>query len=82
MESDDVKRIREHCGLTQADLADMLGVTRNAVNLWEMGDRKIDGPTATLLAIIRAVRTHNRPALAKILGRFRVKTALQQRKKR
>lgn len=80
MEPADVKRIRHQCGLTQADLADMLGVTRNAVNLWEMGARKVDGPTKILLALIRAVRTHNRPALAKILGRFRVKTELQRRK--
>ena len=82
MDRDDVKRIREKCGLTQQDLADLACVERNTINRYEMGLRKIDGPMKIVLEIIRAVRTNNKPALAKILGRFRVKTDRQRRTKR
>lgn len=37
MIADKVKLLREKGGMTQADLARKLGVTRSGVNAWEMG---------------------------------------------
>ena len=34
---DRIKLLREKSGLTQADLAKQLGITRSGVNAWEMG---------------------------------------------
>lgn len=32
-----IKRLREQRGMTQADLAKRLGITRSSVNAWELG---------------------------------------------
>lgn len=37
MIADRIKSIREEKGLTQADLAKQLGITRSSVNAWELG---------------------------------------------
>ena len=37
MIADKIKILREKRGLTQADLAKRLGITRSGVNAWEMG---------------------------------------------
>lgn len=37
MVAERIKQLREQCGLTQADLARNLGITRSSVNAWEMG---------------------------------------------
>ncbi len=37
MVADRIKALREQNGLTQADLAKKLGITRSGVNAWEMG---------------------------------------------
>ena len=37
MVADRIKAIREQRGLTQADLAKRLGITRSSVNAWEQG---------------------------------------------
>lgn len=37
MVADRIKAIREQKGLTQADLAKQLGITRSSVNAWEQG---------------------------------------------
>ena len=37
MIADKIKLLREKGGMTQADLARKLGVTRSGVNAWEMG---------------------------------------------
>lgn len=34
--SDRIRYLREKCGLTQTDLAKQLGISRSAVNSWEM----------------------------------------------
>lgn len=44
---DRIKNLRENMGLTQSQLANRLGVTRAAVNAWEMG---ISFPSTALLA--------------------------------
>lgn len=35
--SERIKQLREHLGITQAELARRLGLTRSSVNGWEMG---------------------------------------------
>ena len=37
MIADQIKLLREQAGMTQAELARKLGVTRSGVNAWEMG---------------------------------------------
>lgn len=37
MIADRIKMLREENGLTQADLAKILGITRSSVNAWEQG---------------------------------------------
>jgi len=37
MIADKIKYLRDEKGLTQTDLAKMLGITRSSVNAWEMG---------------------------------------------
>ena len=37
MIADKIKTLRESNGLTQADIAKKLGITRSSVNAWEMG---------------------------------------------
>lgn len=47
-----VKAARQRLQLTQEQLGKALGVTRNAVNQWEMGVRRISEPTARLLTLL------------------------------
>lgn len=37
MISEKIKELREHCSISQAQLAKKLDVTRSSVNAWEMG---------------------------------------------
>ncbi len=37
MISDKIKTLREQKGLTQSELARIIGITRSSVNAWEMG---------------------------------------------
>ncbi|MGM9648054.1 MAG: helix-turn-helix domain-containing protein [Eubacteriales bacterium] len=37
MIADKIKELREHKGITQSELAKLLGITRSSVNAWEMG---------------------------------------------
>jgi transcriptional regulator with XRE-family HTH domain len=52
MAPDELRRVRERLGWTQADLADALGVHRVTVAKWEAGDRSIPEPVARLAARI------------------------------
>ena len=49
MISDNIKRLRENAGLSQAGLARKLGVTRASVNAWEM---ELSAPTAQYLVAL------------------------------
>lgn len=37
MVAERIKSLREHMGITQAELAKQLGITRSSVNAWELG---------------------------------------------
>lgn len=50
----ELKTLRAELGLSQQALADQLGVTRNTVNRWEMGDRNISPMARKLLLTLRA----------------------------
>ncbi|HET6950918.1 MAG TPA: helix-turn-helix transcriptional regulator [Acidimicrobiales bacterium] len=50
------RQVRELTGLTQADLAALLGVTQPAVAAWEAGRRAPTGRSAALLDRIAAAR--------------------------
>jgi transcriptional regulator with XRE-family HTH domain len=52
----ELQRIREALGLTQAQLADEIGVHRVTVAKWETGDRTIPEPVARLVQRIRDER--------------------------
>ena len=54
MISDNIKRLRENMGLSQAALARKLGVTRASVNAWEM---ELSSPTAAYLVEWRGYST-------------------------
>ena len=45
---DKIRTLRDTCGLSQSALAKKIGVTRSAVNAWEMG---LSIPTAYLLGL-------------------------------
>lgn len=51
-----VREIRELMGLSQADLAELLGVTQPAVSAWEAGRREPTGQVRGVLARIAAAR--------------------------
>ena len=38
--SDKIVRLRKSNGMSQEELADKLGVSRQAISRWEMGDRR------------------------------------------
>lgn len=49
---------REGWGLTQAQLAEELRVTRSAISAWESGLRRLEGPAVVALQVIRGLNTH------------------------
>jgi len=52
VEPRELRRARAGLGLTQAQLAERLGVTKNTVARWEVGIRGIPEPTARLIGLI------------------------------
>jgi DNA-binding transcriptional regulator YiaG len=50
----EVKTCRNELGLTQAQLADRLGITRNTVARWEMGMHPVSAPIELLLKTLAA----------------------------
>jgi len=46
------RAIRERLGLSQAQLADRLGVAMNSVSRWEIGEREIHPMTAKLITFL------------------------------
>ncbi len=48
----DIRTVRRSMGLTQRELADMLGVARSLVPMWETGQRR---PTADQLTALNVL---------------------------
>lgn len=53
MKPSELKKLRAALGWSQQRLADELGVARNTVNRWEMGDRNISAMVQKLLGTLR-----------------------------
>jgi transcriptional regulator with XRE-family HTH domain len=52
MDGEEFKRKRHQLGLTQAQLANKLGVTATAVARWERGERSVSEPVARFLTLL------------------------------
>ncbi len=48
----DVKAVREHVGMTQAEFAAAFGISLGTLRHWERGDRTPRGPARVLLNIV------------------------------
>ena len=48
-DADEIRRLREHVGLTQAELADELNTRQQTISEWERGVYRPRGPAARLL---------------------------------
>ncbi len=51
-DSDSIRTLRRHLGLTQRELADRLGTRQQTISEWEIGLYKPRGASSTLLSII------------------------------
>jgi DNA-binding transcriptional regulator YiaG len=51
-DSDGIKALRAHLGMTQQELADELGTRQQTISEWETGMYRPRGASATLLSII------------------------------
>ena len=47
-----IRRLREHLGLTQSQLADELNARQQTISEWERGQYRPRGPAARLLSIV------------------------------
>ena len=56
MFSNNLKRLRQEKGMTQQKLADLLGISRSAVGMYENGEREPDFETSELIADFFNVR--------------------------
>ncbi len=52
VEKPDAKRIRERLGLSQSELATMLGISVDTLQNWEQGRRSSVGPARVLLQVV------------------------------
>lgn len=52
MKADELRKLRKRAGLTQAGLAERLGLTTNAVARWEQQVRSISEPMARLIRMV------------------------------
>ena len=51
-DSEHIRALRRHLGLTQRELADRLGTRQQTISEWEIGLYKPRGASSTLLSII------------------------------
>lgn len=56
MTPEEFKRIRTEAGLTQAQIAELLDVTRTAVRHWEAGRRPISGSVRIVMLVLERKR--------------------------
>jgi putative transcriptional regulator len=58
MTKEELKAARQRLGLTQAGLAEKLGVSRRTVEAWESGRRNIPAPIEKLVNILEQGHGH------------------------
>jgi len=51
-DSERIRSLRRHLGLTQAEMADRLGTRQQTISEWEVGLYKPRGASTTLLSIV------------------------------
>ena len=51
-DSEHIRALRRHLGLTQRELADTLGTRQQTISEWEKGRYKPRGASSTLLSIV------------------------------
>jgi len=51
-DSEQIRTLRRHLGLTQRELADRLGTRQQTISEWEKGMYKPRGTSSTLLSIV------------------------------
>jgi len=51
-DSEQIRDLRRHLGLTQRELADRLGTRQQTISEWEIGLYKPRGASSTLLSIV------------------------------
>ncbi len=47
------REVRQEINLTQAQMAPLMGMSLSGYRKWEQGARRVSGPAATLLQVIR-----------------------------
>lgn len=50
----DIKSMREHLGLSQAQFAHLLGISAATLQNWEQGRRSPEGPARALLRVVES----------------------------
>lgn len=60
--SERIRTLRRHLGLTQRHMADMLGKRQQGISKWERGVSKPHGTSATLIRIIAERANFDREA--------------------
>ncbi|MDE6504882.1 MAG: type II toxin-antitoxin system MqsA family antitoxin [Clostridia bacterium] len=68
VDSDYVKEFRNKYGLTQVALANILGVSKKAIEKWEQGKNRVGGSSAVLLTLLN----ENNELLSKVYSVHRV----------
>ena len=63
MKGKQFRQLRQELGLTQVQLAKEMGVTSNAVALWERGERPIRESIARLLTLLTVLSHHKSVAI-------------------
>ena len=79
-DSERIRSLRRHLGLTQSELADRLGTRQQTISEWEKGMYKPRGASSTLLSIVaerakfeyRASSSQEKPKKPWQYTRFRV----------
>ena len=51
-DSNNIRALRRHLGLTQSEMADRLGTRQQTISEWELGQYRPRGASATLLSIV------------------------------
>lgn len=63
-----IRKHRERLRLTQADMARLVGVSTNSINLWEKGKTKPQGDNRVAIAKLRGLGVREAAALLETMG--------------